>query len=613
MTHRARTVSTIIDTPASQRDIHRLATRLGQGHRAMQREVRRHLRSMVAVRGTPWTDLFATLMTSLLTSTWTVHCAPDNRRRLSELDKAGDCLIFLPNHRTYADPLFVQRASQGCGLPRNLWFAGDNLRLPLLSGLARRAGVVFLRRTNTSDEVYGTALRCYLRHLVEVGENVEWYQEGGRSRTGLLRPPRHGLLRYTAEALTDLPGRRVWLVPVALSFEPLPDAADLAAEVAGAAKRPETLRWFLRYVRTYRAAAGTAHVRFSAPIPAHDGKRPADSTAAARAATLARDVNRALSRATPVTTRTLTALALAGWETDAVPANPRQRVRACLAAADRAGAPQTDTAILRTPDGIGRAIRMLYAAGPGPIGRARPDAPGLPLPTASEHPVPDTVPAMLTAPPPANTDEAARHATALYADQGVHWMWPRATAEVAALRASRIEEPLAWNRAVEHLRLLMRMVALGTGIGTHPHLLAGAIVELRRLAAPTEDGSLTPWSFTPDLNRAKDLIAPDVLHRGAASQLRVLRSLSQNGDEPPRTDDILRAALDPPHPDIARDTPLVHRSAPYCAAVLVDLRREGLLSAGREATARRAKALAEAENLWADLKALDALRAERTA
>ena len=55
-------------------------------------------------------------------------------------------------------------------------------------------GVFFIRRTFKDDEVYKLAVREYFGYLLAKRFNLEWYMEGGRSRTGKLRAPRHGLL-----------------------------------------------------------------------------------------------------------------------------------------------------------------------------------------------------------------------------------------------------------------------------------------------------------------------------------------------------------------------------------------------------------------------------------
>ena len=130
---------------------------------------------------------------------------------------------------------------------------GDNLRFWPIGPLARRAGVVFIRRSFGDDEIYKLALREYLGYLLAKRFNLEWYMEGGRSRTGKLRPPRYGLLAYVAEAVARGRAEDAYLVPVAITYDQLREVSAMAAEQGGAAKKSEglALAGVLR--------AGTAH------------------------------------------------------------------------------------------------------------------------------------------------------------------------------------------------------------------------------------------------------------------------------------------------------------------------------------------------------------------
>src|SRR5207245_8891731 len=96
--------------------------------------------------------------------------------------------------------------------------------------------------------------------------NLEWYMEGGRSRTGKLRPPRYGLLAYVAEAVARGRAEDAWLVPVAITYDQLREVSAMAAEQAGAAKKAEGLGWLAADARGQLARIGTVHVRFAEPI-----------------------------------------------------------------------------------------------------------------------------------------------------------------------------------------------------------------------------------------------------------------------------------------------------------------------------------------------------------
>ena len=125
---------------------------------------------------------------------WDVQADTAGLERLRELNRRHP-LVFLPSHRSYADPLVLADVLAEHDFPRNHVLGGDNLRFWPIGPLAKRAGIVFIRRSFGDDEVYKLAVREYFAFLLAKRFNLEWYMEGGRSRTGKLRPPRYGLLR----------------------------------------------------------------------------------------------------------------------------------------------------------------------------------------------------------------------------------------------------------------------------------------------------------------------------------------------------------------------------------------------------------------------------------
>jgi glycerol-3-phosphate O-acyltransferase len=105
------------------------------------------------------------------------------------------------------------------GWPPNRVLGGNNLSFWPLGTIARRSGIVFIRRSFKDAPVYKAMLREYLAYLLSRRFNVEWYIEGGRTRTGKLRPPRYGLLRYVVDALASGAVRDVVLVPVSIVYD----------------------------------------------------------------------------------------------------------------------------------------------------------------------------------------------------------------------------------------------------------------------------------------------------------------------------------------------------------------------------------------------------------
>ncbi len=241
--------------------------------------------------------------------------------RLDELRRQGrlGTLVFLPSHRSYLDPLILRGALDEHGFPPNHVLGGINVAFWPVGPIGKRAGLVFIRRRVRDDPVYRFVLREYVSWLVRKRFNLEWYIEGGRTRTGKLRPPRLGLLAYLVEAFRaartgtasgppeEAPGD-VHLVPVAIVYDQLYEVRTMAAEEHGAEKRPESLGWALGYARAQGKGLGSVHVRFGEPLRLAEGLEASEQSVEK----LAFEVCHRINRATPLTANALVSLALLG-------------------------------------------------------------------------------------------------------------------------------------------------------------------------------------------------------------------------------------------------------------------------------------------------------------
>src|SRR5215471_12940697 len=255
----------IADSPEFRAEVAGLADRLGLTDQEVMTEAEADLDSLVASMSPIAVDLLSSTLRPLHAYAWDVQVDTAGLDRLRALNREH-ALVFLPSHRSYADPLLLADVLAEHDFPPNHVLGGDNLRIWPIAPLARRAGVVFIRRSFSDDEIYKLALREYLGFLLAKRFNLEWYMEGGRSRTGKLRPPRYGLLAYVAEAIARGRAEDACLVPVAITYDQLREVSAMAAEQSGAAKKAEGLGWLAAYARGQLARVGTVYVRFAEPI-----------------------------------------------------------------------------------------------------------------------------------------------------------------------------------------------------------------------------------------------------------------------------------------------------------------------------------------------------------
>ncbi|WP_300008461.1 glycerol-3-phosphate 1-O-acyltransferase [Pseudonocardia sp.] len=296
--------------PGFRREITALAAKLDRPEAEVAQKARTDLEGLVASMSPMAVDLLAGALRPLHARAWDVQVDTAGLERLRDLNRR-DALVFLPSHRSYADPLLLADVLAEHDFPRNHVLGGENLRFWPVGPVAKRAGVVFIRRSFGDDEVYKLAVREYFGFLLAKRFNLEWYMEGGRSRTGKLRPPKFGLLANVAEAVERDRVSDVHLVPVSITYDQLREVAAMAAEQAGAAKKGEGLAWLARYAKAQLSQIGTAQVRFAEPISlraalaANPDRRLALQKAAFEVAV-------GINRVTPVMATALVTLALLG-------------------------------------------------------------------------------------------------------------------------------------------------------------------------------------------------------------------------------------------------------------------------------------------------------------
>jgi glycerol-3-phosphate O-acyltransferase len=302
-----------------------------------------------------------------LARAYTIDIDRTGLERLQELNREYP-LVFLPSHRSYLDPVVLRSAMHEQGFPPNHVLGGINVGFWPIGPVARRSGYVFIRRSFKDNEVYKLALRQYLAYLLSKRFNLEWYIEGGRSRTGKLRPPRYGLLAYLVEAFRDGGSEDALLVPVSIVYDLLYEVGAMAAEERGAKKTPEGIGWLVGYARAQGKRRGTVYVRVGEPLSLREALAEESAPGARRrneVEKVAFEVCYRIGRATPVTPTSLVTLALLGVEDRALTlAEIRGVLDPLLDYVERRELPTTGGDLdLRTGDGLNRTLEALTKSG----------------------------------------------------------------------------------------------------------------------------------------------------------------------------------------------------------------------------------------------------------
>ncbi|MFI7542171.1 lysophospholipid acyltransferase [Actinoplanes sp. NPDC049599] len=237
---------------------------------------------------------------------------PEQTRQLRALDRKHS-LLFPFSHRSYLDGVTVPAAVSQNGISPAFVLAGANLDVFPFNHLLRRSGYVYVRRSTADIPVYRLVLRAYVAQMIRNRRNLCWSIEGGRTRTGKLRPPTYGVLRYMIDALDTEATARALIVPVSIVYEQLHEVPMMTDEARGSSKRPEDLRWLWQFGRSQRERFGRVYLEFGEPLPLRE--RLAELRAGDPAGTrvverIALETCHRINRATPVTTTAVVCLAL---------------------------------------------------------------------------------------------------------------------------------------------------------------------------------------------------------------------------------------------------------------------------------------------------------------
>jgi len=304
-------VAQLLSDPGFAERIAELARSLGRDPWDVRAEAAGCLREMGATHAGRAPKDWARL-SRWLSRAYDLVVDPEQTRRLRALDRKQS-LLFPFSHRSYLDGVTLPAAVSQSGITPAFVLAGANLNVFPFNHLLRRSGFVYVRRSTAGVPVYRLALRAYIAQMIRNRRNLCWSIEGGRTRTGKLRPPVYGVLRYIVDALDATTGAQALIVPVSIVYEQLHEVPLMTDEARGSSKRPEDLRWMWNFGRSQRDRFGRMYLRFGEPLTLRDrlAELRADERAEPRVVErIALETCHRINRATPVTTTAVVCLAL---------------------------------------------------------------------------------------------------------------------------------------------------------------------------------------------------------------------------------------------------------------------------------------------------------------
>jgi len=177
-------------------------------------------------------------------------------------------VIYLPSHRSHMDYLLVSYIlyKEGLALPQVA--AGVNLNFWPIGALLRRCGAFYLRRSFKGDRLYTAVFRAYVDVLIQRGQPMKFYLEGGRSRTGRLLAPKTGMLSMAVTSALGSNGAPTAIVPVYIGYDRVMEVNKYFDELRGTRpKKGESVGDLVRgSTKVLKRRYGQVCVSFGEPI-----------------------------------------------------------------------------------------------------------------------------------------------------------------------------------------------------------------------------------------------------------------------------------------------------------------------------------------------------------
>ncbi|MBS0582689.1 MAG: glycerol-3-phosphate 1-O-acyltransferase PlsB [Proteobacteria bacterium] len=210
---------------------------------------------------------FVRSVSSMLTGLWDKIYSGVRMHHFDKLRAIapGHEVVYVPCHRSHIDYLLLSYLLYKNGVAVPHIAAGVNLNLPVLGSFLRRGGAFFMRRS-FSDPLYSTVFREYMSQLFARGVSIEYFVEGGRSRTGRTLAPRGGLLSMTLRSFLRESQRPVVFQPVYIGYERIMEGDSYVGELSGKPKEKESWFQLLRALGKLRENYGQVAVNFGEPI-----------------------------------------------------------------------------------------------------------------------------------------------------------------------------------------------------------------------------------------------------------------------------------------------------------------------------------------------------------
>ncbi|MDD3581810.1 MAG: 1-acyl-sn-glycerol-3-phosphate acyltransferase [Desulfobacca sp.] len=214
------------------------------------------------------------LMDRILTWVWQnifdgISLDQESLEKIRDISQHGT-LVYVPCHKSHADYLLLNHLLYQNNIHPPRIAAGKNLAFWPMGTIFRKSGAFFIRRRFHGAKLYAKVFSTYLKTLVKEGYNLEFFIEGGRSRTGKLVLPQLGLLNLILQTIQEGATQDLIFLPTFIGYDQVIEEKAYLKELSGSQKKAESARQLLGMGKLLKKRYGRVYIQFSPPISFKD-------------------------------------------------------------------------------------------------------------------------------------------------------------------------------------------------------------------------------------------------------------------------------------------------------------------------------------------------------
>lgn len=236
----------------------------------IKKEARRYLYEIAA----DYSDTFIAIWKKVLSWLWNdiydgLSIDKEGLTRIRNISKTMP-FVIIPCHRSHIDYLLIHYVFYTNNIQLPFIAAGSNLSFFPMGYIFRKSGAFFLRRSFRGNKVYSEVFSKYLATLLKEGLPLEFFIEGGRSRTGKMVVPKYGLLSMVIQAYQEKYCDNFSAIPVYIGYDRVIEEKSYLKELAGESKTPENTAEIIKTSKVLTKRYGRVYVNIGEPLVMKD-------------------------------------------------------------------------------------------------------------------------------------------------------------------------------------------------------------------------------------------------------------------------------------------------------------------------------------------------------